>query len=143
MSPSVGGSEKARKWKKEKAAALHTGGVRRRPVLFGCRRKASRSRCRHRSELGHHLNHLKLLKPPHRGRLAHGTQPLEPDKIRSGRTNRWGYESWGTNRPTPYPEPAAGGSGRVAYPPPPGMLPHRPTLPRTHVTRLTLIQPDK
>ena len=58
MSPSAGGSEKARKWKKEKAAALHTGGVRRRPVLFGCRRKASRSRCRHRSELGHHL------KPP-------------------------------------------------------------------------------
>ena len=45
----------------------------------------------------------------------------------------------------PDPEPAAGRSGpsgRVTYPPPPGMLPHRPTLPRTHVTRLTLIQPD-
>ena len=36
-----------------------------------------------------------------------------------------------------YPEPAAAGSGRVSSPPPPGMLPHRDTLPHTHVTRLT------
>ena len=41
-----------------------------------------------------------------------------------------------------YPEPAAAGSGRVSYPPPPGMLPHRHTLPQPHVTRLTLIHSD-
>ena len=33
-----------------------------------------------------------------------------------------------------YPEPAAAGSGRVSYPPPPGMLPHRHTLPHILVT---------
>ena len=44
--------------------------------------------------------------------------------------------------PTMDPEPPAAGSGRVSYLPPPSMLPHRPTLPRTHVTRLTLTHPD-
>ena len=46
------------------------------PVLFGCRRKASRSHCRHRSELDATLNCPNLFKPPHCGRIAHGTQPL-------------------------------------------------------------------
>ena len=36
------------------------------------------------------------------------------------------------------PEQAAGGSGQVACPPPPGMHQHLPTLPNTRVTRLTL-----
>ena len=48
-------------------------------------------------------------------------------------------QTWDTPRPTPAPEPA----GRVSCPPPPSMLPHWPTLPRTHVTRLTLIYPDR
>ena len=58
------------------------------------------------------------------------------DKMRTGgiRTGI-GSENMGS-------EPAAGGSGQVAYPPPPGMLPHLPTFPRTYVTRLALIDQD-
>ena len=63
------------------------------------------------------------------------------DKIR-GRVQKLNHKSWTIKRGIKYPEPAAAGSGRVSYPPPPGMLAHRHTLPHTHVTRLTLIHPD-
>ena len=57
------------------------------------------------------------------------TRKICVDEIRTGRTR---VE---IDRATMDSEPAAGGSGRVAYPPPPGMLPHLPTLLRTVVTR--------
>ena len=94
---------KGAKREKEEAAALHTGGGRRWPVLLGCRRNASRSHFGgwglHRqpqprvtatgvacSELSQQL--LKFLNPPrpsfnclssflpHSSRLAHGCNPL-------------------------------------------------------------------
>ena len=76
------------------------------------------------------------------------TRKVCADKIRTGRTEpahrncaqKLRTET-GTGPPTTGSEPAGGGSGRVAYPPPPGMHPHLPTLPRTHVTRFTLMHP--
>ena len=68
------------------------------------------------------------------------TRKVCAEKIRTGRTGTGIGTGIGT--PTLGSEPAAGGSGRVAYPPPLGMLPDRHVLLRTHVTRFTLTHPD-
>ena len=61
--------------KREKAAEMHFDGVRRPSYLDADARPLGAAAATAQS-LAATLNHLKLLKPPHSGRLAHGTQPL-------------------------------------------------------------------
>ena len=65
---------KGEKVEKGKAAALHTGGVRCPSYLDADARPLGAAAATAQS-LATTLNALKLLKPPHSGRLAHGTQP--------------------------------------------------------------------
>ena len=70
-------------------------------------------------------------KPGHPRSLCTGVNEIRTGRIKAGFK-------------TPYPGPRAGRrrsrTGFLPpYPAPPRMLPHRPTLPRTHVTRLILV----
>ena len=114
--------------KKEKAAELHTGGVRRPSYLDADARPLGVTAATAQSFAT--LNHLNLL--PHCGRIAHGTQPLSLSQngIKSGP----GATDLEIGTPTSASEPPAGRSGRVAYPPP-GMHPYLPTLPCTRNAR--------